>query len=117
MNHHGSCHCGKISFDVDVEGEIGEVMSCNCSLCSRRGGLLMFVPADKFTLHTPRDAIGTYTFHKHLLQHHFCPTCGIAPFSEGQDGEGNAMAAINVRCVEGVEPDQLTIKHYDGRSR
>jgi hypothetical protein len=32
MNYHGSCHCGGIAFEV--EGDLGEVMSCNCSMCA-----------------------------------------------------------------------------------
>ena len=42
MQYHGSCHCGNVAYEV--EGEIKEAYSCNCSLCSRRGGLLWFAP-------------------------------------------------------------------------
>lgn len=38
MLYQGSCHCGNIKFTA--EGEIGEVMSCNCSICERKGSLL-----------------------------------------------------------------------------
>src|SRR6478752_7104671 len=51
MRYEGSCHCGKIAFEV--EGEFGEAIDCNCSLCRRRGGLLAFVARDKLTLTTP----------------------------------------------------------------
>jgi len=34
MNYHGSCHCGRIAFDV--EGELTQAMECNCSHCSRK---------------------------------------------------------------------------------
>ena len=34
----GSCHCGKVAFDV--EGTIDGALSCNCSMCSRKGALL-----------------------------------------------------------------------------
>ena len=113
--HKGGCQCGKIAYSF--EGEIGEVLDCNCSLCSKRGGLLTFVPAAAFTPESPRENLGTYTFHTHVLEHHFCPACGISPFSEGTDPKGNKMAAINVRCVEGVDPHALKIKLYDGRSK
>jgi hypothetical protein len=43
--HRGSCHCGKVAFEV--EGEIGEVTACNRSICSRRGSLLWFVSRAK----------------------------------------------------------------------
>jgi hypothetical protein len=113
MAHQGGCHCGKIAYEF--EGEIGAVLECNCSLCSKRGGLLHFIPASQFTLKTPRENLGTYKFNKHLLSHHFCPACGISPFTEGTDPKGNKMVAINVRCVDGVDPRALEIKFFNGR--
>ena len=111
--HTGGCHCGKIAYSF--EGDIGTVLDCNCSLCEKRGGLLHFVPASAFTLKTPRENLGTYTFNKHVLQHHFCAACGMSPYSEGKDPGGNAVVAINVRCVDGLDPHKLDIKFYNGR--
>ena len=48
MKHHGGCHCGRIDFEV--EGDMDAVMECNCSICSKRGYLLAFVPRDKLRL-------------------------------------------------------------------
>jgi hypothetical protein len=44
------------------------------------------------------------------------PTCGIHPFGEAIDPQGRHMAAVNVRCLEGVDPEALRITRYDGRS-
>lgn len=41
---------------------------------------------------------------------------GSCHCGEGSDPAGNAMAAINVRCLEGVDLAALQVKHYDGRS-
>ena len=114
MFYQGSCHCGKIAFDV--EGELDEVMSCNCSICSRKGVLMWFVPRDKLTLRTPPEAMSTYTFNKHVIKHRFCPVCGIHPFGEGTGPDGKAMAAVNARCLEGVELDALPVKYFDGKA-
>ncbi|HVV28626.1 MAG TPA: GFA family protein [Rhizomicrobium sp.] len=109
----GGCHCGKIAYSF--EGEIGTVLECNCSLCQKRGGLLHFVPQSAFTLETPRGDLGTYRFNKKVLAHHFCPDCGIAPFSEGTNPKGETMVAVNVRCVEGIDTRALDIKFHEGR--
>src|SRR4051812_29574388 len=101
MKYRGSCHCGAIAYDV--EGDIDAGMACNCSMCQRKGSLLWFVPRDKLTLATPAEAISTYLFNKHAVQHHFCAKCGIHPFADGTDAKGNAMAAVNLRCLEGIE--------------
>lgn len=114
MRHEGSCHCGGIAFTV--EADIKEVLDCNCSLCRRRGGLLAFVGETDFALKTPKSGYATYTFNQHKLRHHFCPTCGIAPFSEGKGPDGKAMVAINVRCLPDVDLGGLTIKPFDGAS-
>jgi len=113
--HKGSCHCGRIAFEV--EGDIAQVMECNCSHCSRKGYLLWFVPREKLQLSTPESALATYMFNKHVIKHHFCPACGCAPFGFGTGPDGKAMAAVNVRCLEGVEPSALKILPFDGRSR
>lgn len=110
----GSCHCGKVAFEVD--GELDGAMTCNCSICQRKGSMLWFVPRDQFRLQTPEENLGTYTFNKHAIKHHFCTTCGIHPFGEGADPEGNKMAAINVRCIEGIDLDAVPVQHFDGRA-
>ncbi len=114
MAHKGSCHCGDISFEVD--GDIGQVLECNCSHCRRKGYLLWFVPRAQLRHETHEHYMGTYTFNKHVIQHHFCLRCGTAPFAEAKDPKGNPTAAINVRCLEDVEFKDLEIKPYDGRS-
>lgn len=114
MIHQGSCHCGKIAYEV--EADIGEVVQCNCSLCSRRGYLLTFVPREKLRLKTPEENLADYSFNTHRIHHHFCPSCGCAPLALGSDRKGNEMAGINVRCLEDVDIDSLQIKHVDGRS-
>ena len=114
MNYRGSCHCGKVRFEV--EGELTQAVECNCSHCSRKGYLLWFVPLAKLNLHTPENALATYTFNKHVIKHHFCPKCGCAPFGFGKDRAGAATAAINVRCLEGVELSTLKRIPVDGRS-
>lgn len=114
MIYKGGCHCGRIAFEV--EGEPSQVMDCNCSLCSRKGSLLWFVPRDKLRLLTPEENVSTYTFNKHTIKHRFCSICGIHPFGEGADPSGNRMAAVNVRCLEGVDFGSLPVKHFDGRS-
>jgi hypothetical protein len=113
MKYKGSCHCGTIAFEVD--GDLEGAMACNCSICARKGSLLWFVPRDQLTLLTPEADLATYTFNKHVIKHHFCATCGIHPFGEGADPKGNQVAAINIRCLEGLELDTVPVTHFDGR--
>ncbi|HET9652445.1 MAG TPA: GFA family protein [Usitatibacter sp.] len=114
MKHKGSCHCGRVAFEV--EGEVDSGLACNCSMCSRRGSLLWFVPRDNLRLLTPESDVATYMFNKHVIRHRFCPSCGIHVFGEGKDPKGNRMAAVNIRCLEDIDVDRIPVKHFDGRS-
>lgn len=115
MTHAGSCHCGRIAFEL--EGEVDKAIDCNCSMCRRRGALLAFYPREALRLATPEADMATYTFNKHALQHRFCPACGIAPFSEGVDPRSGAKTvAVNVRCLPDVDLAQLAITKVDGAS-
>ena len=110
--YQGRCHCGGIVFEVD--GEIDQAIDCNCSMCSKRGGLLWFAPREALRLSTPEAGLSTYRFNTMKIAHHFCPTCGIAPFGEGVGPDGASMAAVNVRCLEGVDLATLKIVQVDG---
>lgn len=114
MIYKGSCHCKRVAFEV--EGELTGTVDCNCSICSRKGALLWFVPREQLKLLTPEDAASTYTFNKHVIKHRFCPVCGIHPYGEGVDPQGKQMVAINVRCLDGVDIASLPVLHFDGRS-
>jgi hypothetical protein len=114
MKHRGSCHCGKVAFEV--EGTIDSGLACNCSICLRKGSLLWFVARDKLHVLTPESAASSYTFNKHVVKHRFCAVCGIHPYGEGVDPQGNHMAAINLRCVEGVDLASIPVHEFDGRS-
>ncbi len=113
--HTGSCHCGAIAFDVD--GEIDGGLACNCSICSRRASLLWFVPRTALRLKTPESDVSTYTFNKHVIEHRFCAKCGIHTFGEGTDPKGNAIAAVNLRCIQNLDLSKVPVNEFDGKSK
>ena len=114
MKYQGGCHCGRVKFEV--EGDIGSVMSCNCSICQRKGSLMWFVPRSAFHLLTPDENAATYLFNKHRIRHRFCATCGIHPYAEATAPSGEPMAAINIRCIEGIDLQAYPVTQFDGRS-
>ena len=111
MQYKGSCHCGKFAFEA--EGELNGAMACNCSICSRKGSLLWFVPREQF--HLPLGGeLGTDQ--QDVIKHRFCRTCGIHPYGEGTDSKGNSIAAINIRCLEGIDLESVPVQRSNGRS-
>lgn len=112
--HTGGCHCGRVRYEV--EADIDEVMSCNCSMCQKRGTLLTFVPEQQFTLLSGGDDLTDYQFNKKIIHHLFCSTCGIGSFARGVAPDGSEMVAINARCLDDIDLGALTVKSVDGRS-
>jgi hypothetical protein len=115
MLYKGSCHCGSVAYEV--EGEIDSGLSCNCSMCRRKAALMWFVPRAQLKVNQGEATLATYTFNHHVIKHRFCPTCGIHTFGEGVDPKGNAMAAINLNCLEDLDLEKIPVHHYDGRSK
>ncbi len=114
-NYSGSCHCGKVKYDVSMD--LGQVMVCNCSICSRTGSIMAFVPEAQFKLLAGADAQTDYQFNKMNVHHLFCSTCGVRSFGTGTGPGGAPTYMINVRCLKGVDPADLNVKQVDGRSR
>ena len=114
-SHHGSCHCGAVSFTTELDLE-HPAISCNCSLCARTGALLMFVPPEKFQLEKGEDAMAVYHFNKNVIDHLFCKTCGVRPFARGKGPKG-PMMAVNVRCLDDVDVFKQARNEYDGKSK
>jgi hypothetical protein len=112
--YNGGCQCGDVRYTVDLD--IKEVMACNCSRCGRLGTLLAFAPVQKFRLDSGDGRMTEYQFNKHNIHHMFCSTCGIQSFSRGKAPDGAEMVAINVRCLDGVDPNVFPVKHIDGKS-
>ena len=111
----GGCQCGNVRYEVQME--FGEVLACNCSRCGRLGSLLAFAPATQFKLLAGEAALTKFEFNKHIIQHRFCSTCGVQSFAIGTHPKtGAKMAAINVRCLDGVDVDSLAVRKVDGRS-
>jgi hypothetical protein len=111
--HNGSCHCGKVKFEVNIDHENG--VSCNCSICIRKGTLLSFVPADKFKLISGAESLTDYQFGKKTIHHTFCSICGVTAFASGQMPDGSPIKAVNIRCLDNINLDEVSIKKFDGK--
>jgi hypothetical protein len=114
MKYTGSCHCGQVKFEV--EGDIKDVLDCNCSICARKGALLWGTQAGNFRLLTSPERLGSYRFNKKAVAHQFCPTCGMHPFGQGKDRSGLDFVMVNVRCLDGLDLGSLNVQQFDGRA-
>jgi hypothetical protein len=109
-NYRGSCHCGRVQFEIDAD--IDHARVCDCSMCRRRGALNYRVRPEDFRLLTPIDDLALYRWNTHTAIDYFCPVCGIQPFRRPRtDPE---VWTINIRCLEGIDLDAIPVKRVYG---
>ena len=117
MTHYtGGCQCGAVHFEVDCT--LDHPIVCNCSRCQRLGSVLVFAPRAAFALTADEGALREYLFNKHRIRHVFCGTCGIQSFAYGTAPDGSEVVAVNVNCLDGVDPREIASQAqvYDGRA-
>ena len=111
MSYSGSCHCGALHYTCDTDP--AQVMTCNCSICRRKGAVLHFIDPAQVTLTADPQALGVYRFNQHIIAHHFCRTCGIAVWATVTPPDGSRRIAINLRSSD-VDFAALPVHAFDG---
>jgi hypothetical protein len=115
----GSCHCGAIRYEADIDFTAG-TGKCNCSICwKKRSWTAHLKPAD-FRLLAGKDALSTYQFGTMVGHHGFCKHCGIATHSWGNiPAAGGEFVSVQVSTLDDVDPALLAetqIRYQDGRN-
>ncbi len=112
--HRGSCHCGRVRFEVDAPARI-EALDCNCSICRMTGFLHLIVPASRFRLLAGAEVLSEYVFNTGIAKHRFCRVCGIKAFyipRSHPDG-----VDVNVRCLDRATIEAVEITPFDDHQR
>ena len=114
-SYKGSCHCGAVRFEADVD--LAQItFRCNCSICYKTRAWLVPVPAGAFRLLSGGENLRDYQFGMKRIHHRFCTQCGVRPFSQGKDAQGNDTYAVRVNCLDGVDPSELVeapVKYFN----
>jgi len=112
--YHGSCHCGRVKFSVTTD--IHKVVSCNCSICSKKGVLHHRVTPEQFDLLEGKEYLSLYQFETKKAKHFFCKECGIHPFSNPRSAPD--MYSIDVKCLDDfdLEVEEYEVIKFDGKN-
>jgi len=123
--YHGSCHCGAVRFECDLDLAKG-TSKCNCSICAKQRFWKTLVKATSLRLLQGEDHLIDYQFGSRTIHHLFCRTCGTKPFGrahldvafEGDELRGE-FYAVNLACLDdliGQELSELAVRFEDGRN-
>jgi hypothetical protein len=111
----GGCHCGLVRFECTTD--LALVTACNCSICTKKGLHLTFLPPGSFVLRAGEDNLREYLFNKHVIRHQLCIDCGVDVFARGHNPDGTEVVALNVNCIDGIELAKLKTTPVEGRNR
>jgi len=118
QTHRGSCHCGAVRFEADLDLGAGTIQ-CNCTLCTKQRNWAAIVPRAAFRLLAGEAALSEYRCNTRTERHLFCVTCGVRPFGMGSSPRWGAYVAVSVHCLDDLAPDVLAglpVTRLDGRN-
>ncbi|MBC9033169.1 GFA family protein [Sphingomonas sp. JC676] len=117
--YYGSCHCGEVTFEAEIDLAQGSG-KCDCSICVKRRAWGILIKPEAFRLLRGADKLSDYQFGTKSGHHRFCSNCGCAPFGDGHvEAIGGAYVSIALNCLDEVSPEEMAavpVRHADGRN-
>lgn len=112
----GSCHCGKVTFEADIDLE-KPTSKCNCTQCWKSRAWAAGGKPSMLRLLTGKDDLTDYT-RSDAVHFMFCKHCGIRVYGHGNLPEvGGEYLTVMVSTLDDVDPAALAaapITYCDG---
>ena len=116
--YHGSCHCGDVKYEADIDLESG-TGRCNCSICHKTRNWGIQIKPEAFRLLTSPDKLTDYSFGSMQGHGMFCKRCGVRTYLHGDVPEiGGKFVSIQIASLDDVSDEQLAalpISYANGR--
>lgn len=105
----GGCLCGGVHFEID--GELGPIVHCHCSMCRRASGTAFAtnasVHADVLRIVTGRELISEYQSSPGKFRS-FCSRCGSPLFA--READSPSIRRVRLGTLDG-DPGARAVAH------
>jgi len=116
--YHGSCHCGQVRYEADIDLASG-TGKCNCTFCTKARAWSTHIRPSAFRLLSGKDALVGYHKHAEAPLKFTCKNCGIRTHATGDaPWMGGAFVSVFVNTLDDVDADELAAaptRYSDGR--
>jgi len=116
--YHGSCHCGAVTFEADIDLTQG-TLRCNCSICVKARYWPAIIKPEAFRLKSGEADLTLYQFLTKTDRHLFCRHCGVRSFGVGRSPRWGDFYSVNVTCLDDASAEELVhapITYLDGKN-
>lgn len=118
--YRGSCACGSVKFEADVDLRQG-TGKCNCTSCWKRRWWTVRVAEAGFRLLSGADDLANAKPGAEQSFGGFCRHCGVSTFARVAAAEWNdgAYVSVNVAALDDLDPADLIaapVNYMDGRA-
>lgn len=114
----GSCHCGAIRYEADIDFALG-TGRCNCTFCrkTRAWGVILKPPALRLDAGSSEGV--PYRKHEQAPVKYRCAICGVLTYSRGSaDYMGGAFVTVFVATLDDASSEELLsgpVRYSNGR--
>lgn len=116
----GSCVCGRIKFEADIDFSKG-TGKCNCTSCWKRRWWSVRAQPEHFRSLQGEQELSEYKPGQAKGHSGFCKHCGVRPYGWVPQAEWNPAeyVSINVAALDDLDPAELVaapVQYMDGRA-